>query len=144
MGAPLHRRLPEKVKATGLRRSAQWGDFGPIWAAEQLAERHGIAVSAATLRGWLLAKGEPHFQRRKRTHSHWAARTRKAQVGELVPREGAHPDGCTGRGSRCVLKTDIDNASSRVWARFSAYVRDAPGHGPRPARREAAGETRAI
>jgi hypothetical protein len=58
---PLHRRLPEKVKATGLRRSAQWGDFGPTWAAEQLAERHGIAVSAATLRDWLLAKGKPHF-----------------------------------------------------------------------------------
>jgi hypothetical protein len=33
---PLHRRLLEKVKATGLRRSA-------------------------TLRGWLLAKGESHF-----------------------------------------------------------------------------------
>ena len=49
----------------------QYGDFGPTLAAEKLAERHGMAVNAETLRGWLLAKGVTHFQRRKRPHRAW-------------------------------------------------------------------------
>ena len=119
-GKPSNRRLPEKVKATGLRLYAQrYGDFGPTLAVEQLAERHGIAVSAETLRGWLLAKGVTHFQRRKRPHRAW--RERKAHVGELVQLDGSHHDWFEGRGPRCVLMAYIDDASSRVFARFYEY-----------------------
>ena len=81
-------------------------------AAEQLAERHGMAVNAETLRGWLLAKGVTPFQRRKRPHRAW--RERRAHVGELIQLEGSHHDGFEGRGPRCVLRADIDDASSRV------------------------------
>jgi len=82
-GKPSNRRLPEQGKATVLRLYAQrYGDFGPTLAVEQLAERHGIVVSAETLRGWLLAKGVTPFPRRKRPHRAWRERT--APVGELV------------------------------------------------------------
>ena len=80
--------------------------------AEQLAERHGMAVNAETLRGWLLAKGVTPFQRRTRPHRAW--RERRAQVGELIQLEGSHHDWFEGRGPRCVLRADIDDASSRV------------------------------
>jgi transposase-like protein len=119
-GKPSNRRLPEQGKARVLRLYAQrYGDFGPTLAVEQLAERHGMVVSAETLRGWLLAKGVTHFQRRKRPHRAW--RERKAHVGELVQLDGSHHDWFEGRGPRCVLMAYIDDASSRVFARFYAY-----------------------
>ncbi len=55
-GQPSNRRIAEPVKAKVLRLyEKRYGDFGPTMAAEKLAERHGIVVSAETLRGWLLA-----------------------------------------------------------------------------------------
>jgi hypothetical protein len=42
-------------------------------------------------------------------------------VGELVQLDGSHHDWFEGRGARCVLMVDIDDASSRVYARFYAY-----------------------
>ena len=119
-GKPSNRRIPEKVKAKALQLcEKQYGDFGPTLAAEKLTERHGMAVSAETVRGWLLAKGVTHFQRRKRPHRAW--RERKAHVGELVQLDGSHHDWLEGRGPRCVLMAYIDDASSRVLARFYEY-----------------------
>ena len=119
-GMPSNRRLPEPVKIKALKLyEKQYGDFGPTLAAEKLAERHGITVSDETLRGWLLAKGVDHFRRRKRPHRAW--RERKAHVGELVQLDGSHHDWLEGRGPRCVLMAYIDDASSRVYARFYEY-----------------------
>ena len=119
-GQPSNRRIAERVKAQVLRLYAQrYGDFGPTLAAEKLAERHGIALSAETLRGWLLEKGVDHFRRRKRPHRAW--RERKAHMGELIQLDGSHHDWLEGRGPRCVLIAYIDDASSRVLARFYDY-----------------------
>lgn len=119
-GKPSNRRIAAPVKAKVLRLyAAQYGDFGPTLAAEKLAERHGITISAETLRGWLLEHGVEHFRRRKRPHRAW--RARKTHVGELVQLDGSHHDWFEGRGPRCVLMAYIDDASSRVFARFYAY-----------------------
>jgi hypothetical protein len=119
-GKPSNRQIPEQVKTKALKLyEKQYGDFGPTLAAEKLAERHGMAVNAETLRGWLLAKGVTHFQRRKRPHRAW--RERRAHVGELIQLDGSHHDWLEGRGPRCVLMAYIDDASSRVCARFYAY-----------------------
>ena len=119
-GKPSNRRISEQVKTKALKLyEKQYGDFGPTLAAEKLAERHGMAVNAETLRGWLLAKGVTHFQRRKRPHRAW--RERRAHVGELIQLDGSHHDWLEGRGPRCVLMAYIDDASSRVCARFYEY-----------------------
>ena len=119
-GKPSNRQIPEPVKTKALTLyEQQYGDFGPTLAAEKLAERHGMAVNAETLRGWLLAKGVTHFQRRKRPHRAW--RERKPHVGELVQLDGSHHDWFEGRGPRSVLMAYIDDASSRVFARFYEY-----------------------
>jgi hypothetical protein len=61
-GKPSNRRSAEPVKTQALTLYAERdGDLGPTLAAEKLAGRHGIAVSAETLRGWLLAQGVTHF-----------------------------------------------------------------------------------
>ena len=119
-GKPSNRQISEPVKTKALTLyEKQYGDFGPTLAAEKLAERHGMAVNAETLRGWLLAKGVTHFQRRKRPHRAW--RERRAHVGELIQLDGSHHDWLEGRGPRCVLMAYIDDASSRVYARFYEY-----------------------
>ncbi len=119
-GQPSNRRIAEPVKARVLRLyEKRYGDFGPTLAAEKLAERHGIAVSPETLRGWLLEQGVQHFQRRKRPHRAW--RARHAHVGELLQMDGSHQDWLEGRGPRGVLMAYIDDASSRVYARFYEY-----------------------
>lgn len=119
-GTPSNRRFPETVKAKVLRLYAQrYGDFGPTLAAEKLAEHHGIMISAETVRGWLRDAGVDHFARRMRSHRSW--RERKAHVGELLQLDGSHHDWLEGRGPRCVLMAYIDDASSRVYARFYEY-----------------------
>ena len=119
-GKPSNRRIPEPVKAKILRLYVQrYGDFGPTLATEKLAEHHGLTVSAETLRSWLREEGVTHFRRRKRPHRAW--RERKPHVGELVQLDGSHHDWFEGRGPRCVLMAYIDDASSRVYARFYAY-----------------------
>jgi len=114
-GKPSNRRITASVKTKVLRLYAtQYGDWGPTLAAEKLAERDGITLSAETLRSWLLATGVTHFRRRKRPHRAW--RARKAHVGELVQLDGSHHDWFEGRGPACVVMTYIDDASSRVFA----------------------------
>jgi hypothetical protein len=115
-----NRRIPEPVKTKALKLYAQrYGDFGPTLAAEKLAECHGITLSAETVRGWLRDTGIDHFTRRKRPHRAW--RERRAHVGELIQLDGSHHDWFEGRGPRCVLMAYIDDASSRVFARFYQY-----------------------
>lgn len=116
-GKPSNRRIPEKRKAKILKLyEERYGDLGPTLAVEKLTERDGITLSAETLRGWLLARGVRHFRRRKRPHRAW--RARKAHVGELVQLDGSHHDWLESRGPACVLMAYIDDASSRVFARF--------------------------
>lgn len=124
-GQPSNRRCAAGVKTKVLQLYAKrYGDFGPTLAAEKLAERHGIALSDETLRLWLRAAGVDHFQRRKRPHRAW--RARKAHVGELLQLDGSHHDWLEGRGPHCVLMAMIDDASSRVSARFYDYEGTVP------------------
>lgn len=119
-GRPSNRRIAEARKAKILHLyMTRYGDFGPTLAAEKLGERHGLPVHAETLRTWLRAQGVDHFQRRKRPHRAW--RARKAHVGELVQLDGSQHNWFEGRGPRCVVLAYIDDASSRVWARFYDY-----------------------
>jgi len=119
-GQPSNRRIPEGHKTKILRLyETRYGDFGPTLAVEKLAERYGITISDETLRGWLVETGVDHFRRRKRPHRAW--RERRAHVGELIQLDGSYHDWFEGRGPRCVLMAYIDDASSRVVARFEEY-----------------------
>jgi hypothetical protein len=124
-GQPSNRRHAPALKARVLRLYGQhYGDFGPTLAAEKLAERHGITLSAETVRGWLRQRGIDHFTRRKRPQRAW--RARKAHVGELLQMDGSHHAWFEDRGPACVLMADSDDATSRVEARFYEYEGTAP------------------
>jgi transposase InsO family protein len=89
--------------------------FGPTFASEKLAER-GLPVAVRTLREWLLAEGL--WARQRKRDKHRSRRTRRECFGELVQADGSQHDWLEGRGEGMVLLVMIDDATSKVVARF--------------------------
>jgi transposase len=115
-GKPSNRRLDPQLRQQTLRTyRRQFADFGPTHAREKLAELD-IDVSADTLRRWLLAEGL--WQRRRRRDPHRARRPRRTCFGELVQMDTSLHDWTEGRGEPMVLLHLIDDATSRLLARF--------------------------
>jgi len=71
------------------------------------------------LRQWFIAKGLPYDKRKARPHRKW--RQRRSHCGEMLQMDGSHHDWFEARGPCCVLMGYIDDASSRVYARFYEY-----------------------
>jgi len=84
-------------------------------ASEKLATRQ-VPVPARTLRDWLSAEGlwQPKYPRDR----HRSRRERRVCFGEWVQADGSHHDWLEGRGPRRVLVAMIDDATSKVTARF--------------------------
>src|SRR5882762_8331119 len=102
-----------------LRVHQRYADFGPTLAAEHLA-KEGLPVSRETLRKWMTkaAVWRPHRQRVKKVYV-W--RERRASFGELVMQDSSPFRWLEERGPACQLIALIDDATSRVWARFTEH-----------------------
>ena len=96
-----------------------YSGFNPTFASEKLFERDKITISRETLRQWFIAEGIRYEKRKARPHRQW--RERKQHYGEMVQMDGSHHDWFEGRGQPCVLMGYIDDATSKVSARFYAY-----------------------
>lgn len=115
-GRPSNRRLSAQLKKKVLQAyRRRYADFGPTLASEKLAEE-GLAVGVGTLRRWLLAEGL--WQRRRRRERHRRRRPRRSCFGELVQMDTSLHPWTEGRGESMVLLTMIDDATSRLLARF--------------------------
>jgi hypothetical protein len=84
-------------------------------ASEKLAEL-GLVVSADTLRRWLLAEGL--WQQQRQRDKHRQRRARRECFGELVQMDTSIHDWTEGGGATMVLVAMIDDATSRIEARF--------------------------
>ncbi len=119
-GRVSNRRLSLALKERVLKLCRdRYEGFGPTLAQEKLAERDGIKIGRETIRRWLAACGLWQRQRRAAPLHRW--RERKACAGELVQMDGSHHDWLEGRGPKLVLMAYIDDATSRVYARFYDY-----------------------
>ena len=115
-GQPSNHRKDAKLRHRVLQvYRKDFHDFGPTFAAEKLAER-GLEVSPDALRRWLLAEGLWQPQRRREQHR--SRRPRRACFGELVQMDTSIHDWTEGRGEEMVLIHMIDDATSRLLARF--------------------------
>jgi len=110
-----HQADPALRRAALAAYRARYADFGPTFAAEKLAGE-GLAVGPQTLRRWLIAEGL--WQRRRRRDPHRSRRPRRACFGELVQMDASEHDWLEGRGEEVVLIGMIDDATSRILARF--------------------------
>ena len=92
-----------------------YSGFGPTLASEKLIAR-GFPVSPETLRRWLIST--KLWKPKRRRHKHRRRRERRECFGELVQTDGSIHDWLEGRGSRMTLLVMIDDATSKVVARF--------------------------
>ncbi len=119
-GRPSNRKLQAGWEQKILARVRQrYADFGPTLAAEHLA-KDGLRVSRETLRKWMIQQQlwRPRRQRVKAVHL-W--RERRACFGELVMQDSSPFRWLEDRGPACQLIALIDDATSRIWARFAEH-----------------------
>ncbi len=119
-GRPSNRKLAAGWEQKILARVRhRYADFGPTLAAEHLAQ-DGLPVSRETLRKWMIqvALWRPRRPRVKAVHV-W--RERRACFGELVMQDSSPFRWLEDRGPACQLIALIDDATSRIWARFAEH-----------------------
>jgi transposase len=119
-GRPSNRKLSVRLEQKILARLRQrYAGFGPTLAAEHLAQE-GFLVSRETLRKWMTqaALWRPRSQRVKKIHV-W--RERRASFGELVMQDSSPFRWLEERGPACHLIALIDDATSRLWGRFTEH-----------------------
>ena len=87
-------------------------DFGPTFAAEKLAEDHGLKVSRETLRKWMQDAGIWLSRKQRRTFHQ--PRLRRECFGELIQIDGSDHRWLEDRGTACTLLVFIDDATSKL------------------------------
>jgi hypothetical protein len=113
-GRPSNRRRGAAFRSTVLALvRAHYADFGPTFAAEKLAARHGLGVGVETLRQWMIADGL-WTDRRHRLPSPHQPRRRRECLGELVQIDGSEHAWFEDRGGMCTLLAFVDDATSRL------------------------------
>jgi hypothetical protein len=119
-GQPSNRKLAASLEQKILARVRhRYADFGPTLAAEHLAQ-DGLRVSRETLRQWMI-QGALWRPRRKRVKAVYVWRERRAGFGELVMQDSSPFRWLEDRGPACQLIALIDDATSRIWARFAEH-----------------------
>jgi transposase len=118
-GKASNRKIEEKIErqAVMILSAPVYQGFGPTLAAEYLGKKHGIEASKETVRQWMIRGKLWHAQREKIKQVHgW--RPRRSRFGELVQWDTSEHDWLEGRGEKLYLIAMIDDATSRLLARF--------------------------
>jgi DNA-binding Lrp family transcriptional regulator len=118
-GRVSNRRISAKVERRAIAELSkpQCRDFGPTYAAEHIGKLLGINIGKDTMRKWMVTAGLWQSRKRQVEQVHcW--RERRACFGELVQWDTSVHDWLEGRGERIYLVAMIDDATSRLFARF--------------------------
>jgi len=121
-GKPSNRRIEEsqEKEAVKILSADVYKGFRPTLAAEYLRKKHGITASKETVRQWMISARlwRANEQKVKAVHV-W--RPRRSRFGELVQWDTSEHDWLEGRGEKLYLIAMIDDATSRLFARFVRY-----------------------
>jgi transposase len=118
-GKPSNRKIADGVEreAVKILSAPVYAGFGPTLAAEYLRKKHGIEASKETVRQWMMQAKLWRGKKAKVKEVHlW--RPRRSRFGELVQWDTSDHDWLEGRGARLYLIAMIDDATSRLFARF--------------------------
>lgn len=118
-GRASNRKLPAEMEQRAMTALSDpvYRGFGPTLGAEYLHKRHQITASKETVRQWMAKAGLWRAGRRRVVEVHeW--RARRSRCGELVQWDTCMHDWLEGRGEQIYLISMIDDATSRLWARF--------------------------
>jgi len=118
-GQPSNRKIDEQVEREAMKilSAPVYEGFGPTLAAEYLRKKHGIEASKETVRRWMMRAKLWRGKKAKVQDIHtW--RPRRSRFGELVQWDTSEHDWLEGRGEKLYLIAMIDDATSRLFARF--------------------------
>lgn len=119
-GSPSKHKIPVEIKDRVISLyEEKYEDFGPTFATEKLFELDKIKISKETLRKWLIEKGL--WKRHRKSRQHRQRRLRCECYGQMIQVDGSHHDWLEGRGPKLVLMSYIDDANSKLFARFYDY-----------------------
>lgn len=118
-GKPSNRKIEEKMErqAVKILSAPVYEGFGPTLASEYLHNKHGIEASKETVRQWMI-RGKLWQAKREKVKKVHAWRPRRSRFGELVQWDTSEHDWLEGRGEKLYLIVMIDDATSRLFARF--------------------------
>jgi hypothetical protein len=118
-GKPSNQRIGKSVEEEAIQilSADLYKGFGPTLAAEYLADKHDIEVSKETVRQWMMRARLWRVKEQKVKGVHvW--RPRRSRLGELVQWDTSEHNWLEGRGEKLYLIAMIDDATSRLFARF--------------------------
>src|ERR1017187_9315776 len=118
-GRESNRKLSSEVEqqAITILSDRVYRGFGPTLASEYLHKLHRITVSKETRRRWMAKAGLWRVGHVRVVEVHlW--RPRRSRCGELVQWDTSTHDWLEGRGEEIYLISMIDDATSRLFARF--------------------------
>jgi len=118
-GVPSNRRIQESIEkeAVKILSAEVYRGFGPTLATEYLRKKHQIEASKETVRQWMI-RGQLWRRKPERVKQVHVWRPRRSRFGELVQWDTSEHDWLEGRGEKLYLIAMIDDATSRLWARF--------------------------
>ena len=118
-GKPSNRKIEEKMErqAVKILSAPVYEGFGPTLASEYLHNKHGIEASKETVRQWMI-RGKLWRAKPEKVKKVHAWRPRRSRFGELVQWDTSEHDWLEGRGEKLYLIVMIDDATSRLFARF--------------------------
>jgi len=118
-GKPSNQRIEKSVEqeAVQILSADLYKGFGPTLASEYLADQHDIEVSKETVRQWMIRSKLWHAKELKEKVRH-ERRPRRSRCGQLVQWDTSEHDWLEGRGEKLYLIAMIDDATSRLFARF--------------------------
>ena len=118
-GKASNRRIEEPVEreAVKILSADVYRGFRPTLAAEYLRDKHGIQASKETVRQWMI-RGKLWRAKQEKVKEVHPWRPRRSRCGELVQWDTSEHDWLEGRGEKLYLIAMIDDATSRLFARF--------------------------
>jgi len=118
-GRASNRKIEENIEqqAVKILSAPVYQGFGPTLAAEYLGKKHGIEASKETVRKWMI-RGKLWRAKKEKLQRIHVWRPRRDRWGELVQWDTSEHDWLEGRGEKLYLIAMIDDATSRLFARF--------------------------
>src|SRR6266496_40583 len=118
-GKSSNRKIEERIErqAVKILSAPVYEGFGPTLASEYLGKKHGIEASKETVRKWMI-RGKLWRAKKEKVQQVHVWRPRRSRLGELVQWDTSEHDWLEGRGEKLYLIAMIDDATSRLFARF--------------------------
>jgi transposase len=120
--------IPESVRKRVLKLArGKYAGFNDHHLQEKLVEEENLRLSRQTVRRMLRQAGIASPQKR-RPRKYRSRRERRSQEGMLLLIDGSRHDWLQGRGPYLTLLGVVDDATSKVTARFQEQHEDAAGY----------------